>query len=280
MKVVSISPFISVFLSPILAVAPLWAQAPVESVVPAQDAAAAQTLQVRIVESDGPQALVGSQTTKGFTVEVTDSTGKPVPDAAVALRLPDEGATGTFADRSHSAVVYTDATGRAHVNSIHWAETPGVVSIRVTATKGTNHAGVLVEQNLTANIPTRPSSTPKSTPASFAAQTAVSSPHVMVQAPPQPGTLQPVAQNAAATQAPASPDATPQAPPAVTVSNTPGADAPHKSHTKTWLILALVAAGAGAGVAMAGKGKSSGSSASAAPSLSITNAGNSVGSPQ
>ncbi len=259
MKFVPLSPFISVVLVPILTVYPLWAQAP------AQDAAASPNLQIRVVASDSSQALIGSQTVNGFTIQVADSAGAAVPDAAVAFRLPDSGPTGTFGDGAHSAVVYTDATGRARVSGIHWTETPGLVAVRVTATKGSGHAGMLIEQKLVSSTST---TTVVSVPPPAPAQLATTQTAAKALVPP-------VSTGAAAQPPPV--ETVPLKPePAVSVSSTPPGEAPHKSHKK-WLILALVAAGAGAGVAMAGKGKSSGTSTPQNPSLSIGSPSISVG---
>ena len=165
MKLISFSPFLSLLLTPLLVVAPVWAQVPA--------APDAESLQLRLVESDSGQVQAGSHAVKGFTVEVKDSDGSVVPDAAVAFRLPDSGATGTFADHTHAAVSYTDSLGRAHVGGIQWSAIPGLVPVRISATKGTTHAGMLIEQALL-------SSSAKVGPA-VAAKITVS--------PQQPGTL-------------------------------------------------------------------------------------------
>ncbi|MGA8029014.1 MAG: hypothetical protein WB992_17885 [Bryobacteraceae bacterium] len=234
MKFVSLSQLISLLLTPVLVIAPLWAQLPDP-----------QTLQLRVVERDGLQARAGSQALKGFIIEVTDSAARPLADVAVAFRLPDDGATGTFADHTHSAVAYTDSLGRAHVSAIEWSATPGLAVLRVTATKGTSHAGLLVQQTLLS-----------SSPATVQPAAKIASPIE------QPGT-------------PASPTAAlapiPAQQPAVSVTGAPPHSAPHSGKAK-WYIIAAVAAGAGVGVALATKGKSS-SSTPAPPSTASIGAG-------
>lgn len=322
MKLIPVCPFVSLILTPILTFSPLWAQTPAAIVnSPAGDAAAAQTLQVRLVDSESSQTQIGSKTVEGFTVRVTDPAGAVVPNAAVAFRLPDSGATGTFADGAHSAVVYTDTAGRAHVANIQWATAPGVVDMRVTANKGTTHGDMSIEETLLATAAAAApsasepllaappiSTTVVTVPPPAAAITTPATPSAPAQrataqtiaksigssqitpgqiAPAQIATVQirstqvaPAQQGTSASAAPstqvANSGAAPQAEPSVSVSSAPPGQAPHSSHAK-WFILLAVVAGAGAGVAMVGKGK--GSSSAAAPSLAIGSPSISVGQP-
>src|SRR3954466_3170970 len=103
--------FVSLLLTPILIFAPLSAQTSTNSPALPSSAAASQALQLRLVEGESTDVPAGSRALKGFLIEVVDSSGAAVPDAALALRLPDSDPTGTFADGTHSAVTYTDQTG-------------------------------------------------------------------------------------------------------------------------------------------------------------------------
>ncbi len=271
MKLSSLSPVISIVLTPLLVICPLWAQTPISAPAASdQSSAAPQSLALRLIGSDGTQTPAGSRIDKGFTVQVVDPSGLAVPEAAVVFRLPDTGSTGTFPDGTHSTVVYTDATGRAQITGIHWNETSGAVAIRVTATKGASHAGMSIDETLLNGVATTAApASPKSTPAPnvtvvpvpiLPSKASIATASVTgASALPQPGTPQPAAQQ-----------------PSVSVSSTPKDEAPHHSHTK-WLILAIVAAGAGAGIAFAGKGKSNNSNTT--PSLGIGTPSISVGSP-
>ncbi|MBV9766334.1 MAG: hypothetical protein JOZ48_15915 [Acidobacteriaceae bacterium] len=258
MKLISLSPCLSLILTPLLVVLPLSAQMPVPPAGSSVDSPSLETLQVHVVESDGPQIPVNSQSGKGFTVEVRDSAGNVVPDAAVALRLPESGATGMFSDGTHAAVSYTDSTGRTRAAAIRWGATPGLIALRITATKGTAHAGLLVEETLTST--SSAIAQPVAAPTPVATSTAAP-------APQQPGTL-------------ASPSVTP--PPAPTqqpaVSVTGGSQQ-SASHSKAkWIAIVALIAGAGAGAALAmGKGKRS-SSTPATPGISIGTPTISVGS--
>ncbi len=317
MKLISACPFISVVLTPILTFSTLWAQSPASvASSPTPDAAAAQMLQVRLAGGEDSPVEIGSHAVKGFTVQVTDLSGGAVADAAVAFRLPDSGPTGAFADGSHSAVAYTDAAGRANIAGIQWATTPGLVAMRVTATKGTSHAGMLIEESLTA----RPSAVVAiSAPGSAASAGTVATTDALsapIAAPPpapaQRATAQTVAKAMSSTQTPAAQvtgvqitsnqgtssqtaaqqdtsaartpatqlanqSAARQAQPSVSVSGAAPGQSTHSSHAK-WIILLAIAAGAGIGVAMVGKGKGS-SAAPATPSLSIGAPSISVGQP-
>jgi hypothetical protein len=260
-----ISPFLSLVLIPLVAVLPVSAQFP----APVQD------LRLKVVENDSVQAPIGSKSAKGLMLQVTDESGHGVPDVAVALRLPDNGPTGSFSDGTHAAVVYTDQTGCAHVAGIQWGNTPGVVALRITAAKGAAHAGILVEQTLTATAAAKPISI---SPPAIAVPAAVAStlpappsapaaPSSRSALPAQPGVI------AARTPSPAA--AAPSATPAVSVAN--GSPEYHSHGGKAkWFIIAAIAIGAGAGIAMAaGKSKSSSSSSSStgvsigSPSISI-----------
>ena len=245
----SLSSFLSLVLIPLIAVSPIRAQLP-----PAPAAAAEATLQLRVLESSSNK----------FAVEVTDGAAVPTAGAAVAFRLPDTDPAGTFADGSHAAVVYTDINGRAQITGIQWNRSSGVATVRITAAKGTAHAGLIVEQPIAASVVPVP----------------------VARVVPQPGVAQPgIPQAPEAKVVKAEPIAiahsgasTPVAiapPPRVSITNASPGEQPHSS--KKWLVILLVAGAAGAGAAFAFKGK--GASAAAAPSLSIGNPSISIGHP-
>lgn len=251
---------LSFVLIPVLVSAPLGAQA-AERADATGDTAASQILQIRMAAGGPARAVVNSEATAGFTVEVTGPDDVPVRDVAVALRLPDTEPTGVFPDGSHSTVGYTDESGHVHFAAITWGDTPGLVALRVTAVKGTSHAGILVDETL---LPVSVPAMPSQPPSAASAPAAVQLLQPMEKIPAPGSVLAPVAQ-------PLKPE------PSVSVTNSaPSQSKPH-SHTK-WIVIAAIAAGAGAGLAFAGKGKSS-SPASPPPSLSIGPPSVSVGHP-
>jgi hypothetical protein len=261
--------FVSLLLTPILIVGPLSAQTPAVSPAVSSDAVPSKALQLRLVEGESTPVSAGSRAVTGFLLEVVDSTGAAVPDAAVALRLPDADPTGTFADGSHAAVAYTDITGRANIAGIQWSVTPGEVAIRVTASRGTAHAGILIQQTL--------APVSMGAVAAGVSQTAAHelSPAVALVSLPVPP---PFDAPAIAKPTPSTPSVTVTPPlhasteirnpePAVSVTSASPGESRHSNKTKWIILLAAVAAGAGVGVAM--MGKKSTASAATAPGVSI-----------
>jgi hypothetical protein len=245
----SLSSFLSLILIPLIAVSPIRAQ------LPAPSAAAESTLQLRVLESSANK----------FAVEVTDGAALPTAGAAVAFRLPDTDPTGTFADGSHAAVVYTDINGRAQITGIRWSQSSGVATVRITAAKGAAHAGLIVEQPIAAGVVPVPV-------AKVVARPAVIQPGVLQPPPTKIVKAEPVAiaHSGASTPVAVAP------PPSVSVTNASPGEQPHSS--KKWLVILLLAGAGGAGAAFAFKGKGA-SAAPAAPSLSIGNPSVSIGHP-
>lgn len=276
MNLSSVSSPLSIVLSGILLLSPLKAQLSPASSAPFPSG----ELQIHVLDSDGPQLLLNSRQQKALSLQVTDDAGNAVPDAAVALRLPDTGPTGTFSDGSHSAVAYTDATGRTTISGIQWGNTAGAVSVRITASKGASHAGLLLEQTLGSIIATTPP------------------PPVVAVTPPDQN--RPVISPAALNFAPRSPSALgrpvePAAPerllpgagiapaePSVSITNDArlpsGQPSFHGSRTK-WIIIAAIVAAAGAGTAVALMNRGKSSSSSPASSVSVGAPSISVGNP-
>ncbi|MGH9608866.1 MAG: hypothetical protein ACRD34_04240 [Bryobacteraceae bacterium] len=245
--------FFSVLLTPLIAVLPLAAQTPpAVAPVPAQTA----PLRIKVVDRDAATVPPGSRARKGYMVEVTDASGKPVSGAAVVCRLPDADPTGTFAKNSHSSVLFTGANGLAHFSGIQWGGEAGTVVLRVTANKGSSHAGMLIEQTLASA--TAVSIKPK-----------LHRKHKRLLLPPgeEPATVRrPV------------PPAIAQ--PEVSVSKPPAGVKIRHSNKKKWIILALVAGAAAGAVGFAARGKSSSSNSSAPSQMSIGSPTISVGQPQ
>jgi hypothetical protein len=272
-----LSPFLSLLLTPLMAVLPLSAQAPGALPAAPSGITGPTELHLQVIGNPTATAVVGSHLASGIVVQVSDPSGAGIPDVAVAFRLPDSGVTGVFSDGTHAAVAYTDATGRAHSGPVEWGEAPGSVAVRITAAKGTVHAGLLLQERLTAALrhpgkadPAIMSATESApapvvpgmqklpaAPKPAVAQAAVGQPHVTIQSISTPRALSPAAQQ---TQEPS-----------VSVIKNPAGVHSHSGKTK-WLILAgVVAVGAGLGVAMGGKSGSSSSSTS--------NSGVSIGTP-
>lgn len=271
MKFLFRTPGIPLVLIPSLVLSPIWAQTPMA--VPEQITRAAN-LELRVVQNDSP---LNSSASRELAVQVRDGNGGPVADAAVAFRLPDSALSGNFADGSRSAVAYTDASGVAHVDGIHWVADSGTVPVRITATKGNSHAGLLFDQKLS-NTPAEPTSLSHEVEATLKPATALSAP-----LPIAPGAVAPEAAQApaAAIVSAAIPSEVavpetgprpsvsisnlsrskaiganalrPATDPSVSISSSPGGYSNHSS-LKKWLIwTAVIAGGAGAGFAFSGR---------------------------
>jgi|GEM_PF-6274792 len=155
------STVLSLLLIPLMVVVQLQAEMPgataaVAESVPGSTTPKSQTagetnaLQIRLADA-GNAVVEASSILKGYAVAVTDGAGLPVSDAAVAIRLPEDGPTGFFADGARSAVAYTNASGVATFAQVNWGSALGLVAIRVTAVKGEMHAGAIIEQTIVAH---------------------------------------------------------------------------------------------------------------------------------
>jgi hypothetical protein len=100
-------------------------------------------LQIRVIEGEGVAYPLGGRATRGVTVQVTDETGKPIENASVSFRLPEEGPSGTFSNGSRLEIVTTKADGRAAAWGMQWNRTEGSFEIRITAVKGQARAGTV-----------------------------------------------------------------------------------------------------------------------------------------
>lgn len=235
-----------------------------------------QELHVRLV-GDAAAVPTGKASRHPLVLAVTDGHNAPVPSATVLVRLPNEGASGAFNDGSRVAVLYTDMSGHVEINNIHWGSTPGTAVVRVTASKGSAHAGLLVEQVI--GSAQQPSS-------SETASTAPKAEHTANVQPGQPQTLSKkasmqeptlVASNANSTTV-----STPSEPPGIVINNHPDRQPSSgaSGRSKKWLWIGLgAAAAAGAAFAVAGHGSGSNPSAPASGTATIGPPSVSIGHP-
>jgi hypothetical protein len=103
---------------------------------------------LKVVEGDGVTYHTGARAARGITALVTDETGKPVENAAVSFRLPDQGPSGVFNSGQRNQVVTSGADGRATVWGMQWNKSAGPVEIRITAEKDQARAGIVATQYL------------------------------------------------------------------------------------------------------------------------------------
>jgi len=100
-------------------------------------------LQIRVIEGEGVAYPLGGRATRGVTVQVTDETGKPMENASVSFRLPEEGPSGTFSNGSRLEIATTKSDGKALAWGMQWNRTEGSFEIRITAVKGQARAGTV-----------------------------------------------------------------------------------------------------------------------------------------
>lgn len=146
MKAFPLSSFLIVVLSNVLVMSPVWAQTPAASAI--TTSTAPEALQILVLNAETLQTAAQVGAKQSVDIQVTDSTGTAVASAAVTCRLPESGPTGTFDDGTHAAVAYTDAQGRVTIDPVQWGSVAGSVAMRVTASKGTTHTGILLETTL------------------------------------------------------------------------------------------------------------------------------------
>jgi len=106
-------------------------------------------LQIRIVEGDSAVYPMGSRATRGITLQVTDESGRPVDNAIVSFRLPEDGPSGLFSNGTRTEIATTHPDGRASAWGMQWNRTPGMLEVRITAAKGATRAGIVCSQYLT-----------------------------------------------------------------------------------------------------------------------------------
>jgi hypothetical protein len=109
-------------------------------------------VQLKVIEGEGTVYRTGTRATRGLTVLVTDEAGKPVANAAVSFRLPEDGAGGVFSSGLRTEVITTGVDGRATVWGMQWNKTAGPVEIRITAVKDQARAGLVSTQYLSDSV--------------------------------------------------------------------------------------------------------------------------------
>lgn len=129
-----------------------WRTAVCCALAAALAANASVIIQLKVVEGEGVVYRTGARATRGLTVLATDETGKPVENAAVSFRLPDQGPSGLFNSGLRTEVVTTGADGRATVWGMQWNKAAGPVEIRITAVKDQARAGIVSTQYLSDSI--------------------------------------------------------------------------------------------------------------------------------
>jgi hypothetical protein len=116
-----------------------------------QAAAAPKALNIVIVEGEGAINNLRQRVAREPIVQVEDENRKPVAGAIVIFMLPQNGASGTFADGSQTFSVVTGPDGRAAARGITTNNVKGDMQIRVTAShQGLTTSAVIKMSNAAA----------------------------------------------------------------------------------------------------------------------------------
>lgn len=103
-------------------------------------------LNLVIVEGEGAINNIRQRTAREPIVQVEDENHKPIAGAAVVFLLPDQGASGVFANGAHTLTVTTDAQGRAIAHGFHPNSVSGKLQMRVTASYQGKTANATISQ--------------------------------------------------------------------------------------------------------------------------------------
>src|SRR6185436_3828295 len=92
-------------------------------------------LNILIVEGEGAINNIRQRVAREPIVQVEDENHKPVAGAVVVFLLPNQGASGAFADGSNMLSVTTDSKGQAVARGFKPNNVQGKVEMRITASK-------------------------------------------------------------------------------------------------------------------------------------------------
>jgi hypothetical protein len=113
----------------------------------ATQAESAPKLNIVILEGEGAINNIRQRTAREPIVQVEDENHKPVAGAVVVFALPDRGASGVFANGSHTLTVTTDAQGRAAATGLRPNNVQGNYQIHVTASHQGQTASATINQS-------------------------------------------------------------------------------------------------------------------------------------
>jgi hypothetical protein len=121
------------------------------SLAPGMQAQVASTtkLKIMILEGEGSINNIRLGTAREPLVQIQDENDRPVAGALVMFTLPDQGASGVFADGTKSLMVQTDSKGQAMARGLKPNKTPGQFKIRVDAShQGTTTSSSVAQSNI------------------------------------------------------------------------------------------------------------------------------------
>jgi hypothetical protein len=108
----------------------------------------APMLNLVVIEGEGAINNIRQRTAREPIVQVEDSNHKPVAGAIVTFTLPSRGASGAFANGSHTLTVTTDQQGQAVARGLHPNAVKGQMQIHVNASfQGLTAATTITQTN-------------------------------------------------------------------------------------------------------------------------------------
>jgi hypothetical protein len=112
---------------------------------------AAPKLNLVIVEGEGALNNIRQRTAREPIVQVEDENHKPIAGAVVVFLLPNQGASGAFANGARTLTMTTDAQGRAVARGFRPNNVAGQMQMRVTASfQGQVASATITQMNVVA----------------------------------------------------------------------------------------------------------------------------------
>lgn len=120
-----------------------------DAILMAQEATSPK-LKIVILEGEGAINNIRQRTAREPIVQVQDENNRPVAGALVLFTLPENGASGTFANGSKTFMATTDAQGKVTAKGLKPNKTEGQFQISVVATFQALKATAVISQSNTA----------------------------------------------------------------------------------------------------------------------------------
>lgn len=109
--------------------------------------AAGPKLKIIILEGEGAINNIHQRTAREPIIQVQDENNRPVAGALVLFTLPENGASGTFANGSKTYMTTTDTQGKAVAHGLKPNNTEGAFQVSVTATYQSLKATATISQS-------------------------------------------------------------------------------------------------------------------------------------
>lgn len=155
------------------------------------------SLRIEVLEGQGAVFQPGALSYKGFTVRVTDATGKPAAGVPVRFTLPSAEPSGQFPNGATSEMQVSDGQGKASVWGIRWGARTGIVRVAIAAGSGSVTAGMVLPVRIGSGnappVPPTPEQTSTAPPVTPIAPVVSSKPEPAPTPPPPPQPVKTVA---------------------------------------------------------------------------------------